>query len=268
MTREEALALLEVPETATEEDIKKSYRKLALQYHPDKNPGDASAEEKFKKISVAYQAISKNDFSNNYSSDQHIHRTHKEFFDFFNRFFNEENSHISISKQPNPNNKVIAFSAVELTGLVISLEQALLKEDISLKIKVKVSCKDCLSNAHYWTPCNTCKEAGVTIIRHQTPIGVISNSSKCPICKGLGWVSIYRCTKCRNDLVYFDEKIITFKLPDKYNSGEVILLKGRGCESWNAPHGDIIIHPTIVIPDASKLTEEDKIQLKNILGKV
>ena len=269
MTKQEALSILELSGSPTEEDIKKAYRKLAIQNHPDKHEGSKEFEEKFKKIQTAYTFLTEPQQQNSqfggFTGDffEQMERDFNDAFGFNSRRRQQE----KYTQQENPCDKRIQLPDANIGEYVVTLNQLLFKEDIIINLKVQACCSSCLSNKNLWYKCTSCN--GIGKINHtlRTPIGNINQINQCTNCIGMGWIKNNHCTICRDRLVYLKEKSINFKIPDNFVIGSTIRLTEKGNEGWKVPISSIFIEPKIRIPSLNKLTEEEKRILKVLLNK-
>lgn len=276
MTREEALKILGVQEGFSEDEIKKSYRKLALKYHPDRNQGDKDAENKFKEIASAYEYLTKPQTQDSPWSKMgpNPFEMFKDFENIFNteEFFGFRSStkKHTVNKKPCPVEVPIRFPDIHI-NYRISIEQLLLRQQVSLNIEVLGPCLACLKESvDSWKPCEECNQTGEIQTTFRSPIGVIQQKSKCQSCGGAGWVSSRFCMGCKNKFIIKKTKTVLFNIPADLNlsSAMEFRLAKAGSEGWRADNSDIIIHPNISIPDYSTLSEEVKETLLQILGKV
>lgn len=263
MNKVEALHILGLDSNSTysDEDLKKTYRKLAIQYHPDKNPNNKEAEEKFKQISSAYEFLVKGSNTSNPSFE--------EFDQMFSELFrfNIKDRQQNRQKLRNPSERVFRFGDVNVGQIFITFEHFLFKEVNKFNIEVQVACSECLSKPEEWVQCETCKGFGSLNQTIRTPIGVINKTHDCNVCTGLGWKHIHICKKCKDKLKYNKTKTVEFIIPNNYIIGSTIKLEKCGHENWNTDHSSILITPSIRIPDLSNITKKEKLFILNILSK-
>jgi molecular chaperone DnaJ len=210
---------LEVDKTATQDEIKKSYRELCKRYHPDKHNGDKEAEEKFKKITEAYNVLSDVKKRENYDNPES-----NSFYSNFNmseRFLYGDNVVIKI----------------ELT-----LNQIYNGTVKTQKYKRKTKCDTCngLGGSDV-KMCGVCNGNGVEIRTIQTPIGYIRQSVTCRGCNGTGETYITECNTCKGSGIKLQEETIELNIPVGVEEGMSFLMEGKGDYIKGGQHGDLHI---------------------------
>lgn len=238
--------VLGVTRAASLEEIKKSYRKLALQYHPDKNPDNKEAEELFKEASEAYQILSDSDRRRQY--DQFGHAAFSNggggfqgfgdfsgfaddiFGDIFGAFFGNSSSSRTRSGQD------------LRTSLEITLEEAAVGTDKEVTVRRREVCDDCSgSGARKGTNPQACKHCGG---HGQIGIqqGIFTISKTCPVCRGSGQVIIDPCPSCGGGGFKEKKHKIAVKVPAGIDQGQRLRIRGEGEASPNGgPAGDLYV---------------------------
>ena len=252
--------ILGVPENATEEEIKRAYRRMAKKYHPDKNPGDKSAEEQFKLANEAYEVLAdakkreqydrirQGDFStfsgfHGYSSDVHSARQ----YDFKDIFSNLDLGDIlgdlfgtvgerSRSARRRKGNDL-------QTTIQISFKQAFLGGSIPVILPVYEKCSHCNgTGAEPGTPvrtCPTCGGAGIVTISQ----GFFGIKRTCPTCAGKGRIAEKKCVVCTGTGFVRTQRRVMVKVPPGTKNGQVLRLRGLGEPGTNgAPPGDLLVN--------------------------
>ncbi len=249
-----------VPKNATDDEIKKAYRKLAKQYHPDLNPGDKTAEAKFKEVNEAYEVLSDKDKKARY--DQFGHAGVDPNFgggagggspftgdidlgDIFNSFFGGFGGGAR-SVNPNAPRRGSDTEAV----VNISFEEAAkgCKKNISYD-KIE-SCTDCGgSGAQKGTSaktCTNCNGTGQVHINQRTPFGVVQTSRTCDRCGGTGKVIETPCKTCGGSGKVRRQKNIEINVPAGIDNEQILNVSGQGNAGTNGgPSGDLHVYVNV-----------------------
>lgn len=254
MQNKDLYEILGVSRQTTDADIKKAYRKLAMKYHPDRNPDNKEAEEKFKEIQKAYEILS--DSKKRAAYDQFGHAGIDPsmgagaggfggFGDVFEDIF--ENIFTGGQSRGGGRSKPRAHKGSDLQiGLELTLEEAALGKSTQVDIFHQVSCKTCKSTgAKAGTKpkkCETC--AGMGQVRIQQ--GFFSIQQTCPSCHGQGEVIEDKCVDCRGEgRVRLSQKL-TVKIPAGVDDGDRIRLVGEGDAGYfGGPAGDLYVQMKI-----------------------
>lgn len=260
MAKRDYYEVLGVSKTATAEEIKKAYKKKAIQFHPDKNPGDAEAEDKFKEAAEAYEVLSDTDKRSKY--DRFGHEAPGGFGgfsggggfsmdDIFSHFgdifggggggFGGFGGFGGGSRGPRVNRGSDLRVKVKLTLKEIST-------GVEKKIKVNkfVSCHHCkgtgADGGTAYTTCSTCQGSGVTTRIVNTMLGQMQTQTTCQSCGGEGKTITKKCSHCSGEGVLREDEIITINIPAGVAEGMQLSMSGKG----NAPrhggvNGDLLI---------------------------
>ncbi|MGQ0699237.1 MAG: molecular chaperone DnaJ [Panacagrimonas sp.] len=244
MSKRDYYEVLGVERNASEEDFKRSYRRLAMKLHPDRNPGDASAEEKFKEASEAYEVLTDSDKRAIY--DRHGHEGLSRsggggagagFADIFGDVFSD----IFGGNRGGPRRGSDLRYSMEL-----SLEQAAAGATESIRIPTQETCGECsghgTANGKPAPKCPTCGGAGQ--VRVQQGFFVLQQS--CPHCRGRGTQVTDPCRPCRGAGKVRREKTLEVKIPAGVDTGDRIRLSGEGepGERGSTP-GDLYVQITV-----------------------
>lgn len=258
--------VLGVAKTATPDELKKAYRKLALKYHPDKNPGDKAAEEKFKEAAEAYDVLSDPDKRAKYDQWGHnmgpsgfggggggFHASGMSMEDIFSQFgdifgggsfggFGGFGSAAggSARRRRQPKGSDLRIK-VKLTLKEIS-------EGVTKKLKIPrfVQCQHCAGtgakNGTAFHTCNRCHGSGVVEHVQQTFLGAMSSTATCPECNGEGKTITEKCTYCNGEGIVRQEEVVEFTIPAGVSDGMVLTLKGKGnAARHGGVNGDLLI---------------------------
>lgn len=259
MAKRDLYEVLGVEKTATSDDIKKAYRKLAMKYHPDRNPGDKSAEESFKEIGEAYSVLADDQKRARYDRYGHDGPAMggggggfqgADFgegfnpFDIFESVFGGRFGGDIFGQRGGGRRSTPRGSDLSLE-LKLTLEE--IAEGTSKKVKVKVlapcdTCKGSGSKSNQTEACTRCKGTGEVRQAADSIFGRIVNITACPNCNGEGKIVKDRCTDCNGSGVNRSEKNITLKVPPGVSSSNFQRLDGEGNAVRGGLPGDLIIH--------------------------
>jgi molecular chaperone DnaJ len=250
--------VLEVAKNASEEEIKKAYRKKAIQFHPDKNPGDKAAEEKFKEAAEAYEVLSSTEKRRRYDQFGHAGmggaasggRGGMNMDDIFSQFgdiFGDSSPFSSFfgGGGGGGGNRMRKGSDLRIK-LKLNLEEVANGVEKKIKVKRHVTCKSCggngAKNGTELKTCGTCNGAGQVRQVRQTMLGQMVTSSTCQTCNGDGKIVSQRCETCFGEGRSLEEEIIAIKIPAGVQEGMQLSMSGKG----NVPQrggvaGDLLI---------------------------
>lgn len=257
MTKRDYYEVLGVPKNAAKDDIKKAYRKQALKYHPDKNPGDKSAEEKFKEAAEAYEVLSNDEKRSKYDRFGHAGlgnsgngfsghgMTVEDIFSSFGDIFGDAFGGFggfgggrrgrSVNKGSNLRVKV----KLNLNEIATGTEK-------KIKVKKYVSCTTCdgtgAADSKSYNECSTCRGTGHVTRVTSTILGQMQTTSVCPSCGGEGKTITKKCTACFGEGITEKEEVININIPAGVARGMQMTVSGKG----NAPrrggvNGDLLV---------------------------
>lgn len=228
--------LLGLDRDASEADIKRAYRRLGRRHHPDVNPGDAEAEERFKQISEAYAVLS--DPRRRAQYDRHGHAGPADFgvdfsggsFDFFDLFSAAFGGDPFGFGRARGGEAQVGRSL--LYELEISLEEVLTGVDREVTYTRPAACETCdgtgAAPGTSSRRCETCGGAGQVRMSRNTFIGSISTIQDCPACRGRGQVIGRPCDDCRGQGVTERTETVTVSVPPGVSTGNEFVLRGFG----------------------------------------
>jgi molecular chaperone DnaJ len=242
--------VLDVARTATEADIKKAYRRLAMKYHPDRNPGDKEAEERFKEAKEAYEVLS--DAQKRAAYDQFGHagvdpnrggpgvNPGDVFGDIFGEVFGD------IFGGGRRGGRQVFRGADLRYELELDLEQAVFGHSAEIEIPTLAECEKCdgsgAQKGSSAKRCDTCNGAGQ--VRMQQ--GFFTVQQTCPRCKGRGTVIEKPCDSCYGQGRVRKTKTLQVKVPAGVDSGDRIRLSGEGEAGRNGgPPGDLYVEVAV-----------------------
>ncbi|MDC0923944.1 molecular chaperone DnaJ [Flavobacteriaceae bacterium] len=246
--KEDFYEILGVSKSASESEIKKAYRKKAIKYHPDKNPGDSQAEENFKKAAEAYEVLGNKDKRTKYDQFGHsafdgtggfggagmnMDDIFSQFGDIFGSAFGGGSGFggfggggSRVSKGSNLRIRV----HLELSEVVLGVEK---------KIKVKRKIK---ADGVTYKTCSTCNGTGQVTRITNTILGRMQSSTTCPSCGGSGQVVSNRPSNADSNGLILSEETVLVKIPAGVEDGMQLKVSGKGNDSaGNGIAGDLIV---------------------------
>jgi len=261
MTKRDYYEILGINRNATKDEIKKAYRKLAMQYHPDRNPDDKEAEEKFKEAAEAYEILSHDDKRNNYDRFGHegvrgstfgsegfssVNDIFSHFSDIFggSSIFDE---FFGGSQRGRTRRRGSGTPGSDMrVTLKLTLEEIATGISKKIKIKKQVKCNDCNgTGAQAGTSlktCPVCNGAGEVKTVSRSVFGQFVNITACHNCNGEGQVVDSPCRKCSGDGRVQDETTINIEVPAGVQDGNYMTLRGEGNSGKRGGQsGDIIV---------------------------
>lgn len=230
--KEDYYKVLGIEKGATDSDIKKAYRKMAKQYHPDKNPDNKEAEDKFKEVSEAYEVLSDTDRKAKY--DRFGHNEQRGGFDdmsaHFHDFFNRQH------QRPQKVGQTLS--------LIIKLTLEEMFNGVTKKYQYNrhVACDDC--DGHGGTEpytCHVCHGSGVITQIFQTPIGHVQQSIPCHACEQSGRQFKHTCKTCNGSGVKYVNETVNVEIPHGVYDGLTFLMGGKGEGVKSGNNGDLQI---------------------------
>lgn len=222
--------ILGVPRDATPDQIKKAYRRLARELHPDANPGDKDAEERFKQVSHAYEVLSdptKREHYDRFGDERGMGAAGFSDFggisDLFATFFG------GAQQRPHsgPQRGADILAEVELT-----LEEAATGVERDVEVPTLVTCDRCegsgASPGSYPTKCTTCSGTGELRQMRRTVFGNVMTAATCPTCSGSGHQILDPCSGCEGTGRKRVTEVHTVKIPSGVDDGARLRVTGRG----------------------------------------
>lgn len=263
--------ILGVSKSASDEEIKKAYRKKAIQFHPDKNPDDKEAEEKFKEAAEAYEVLSNSEKRQRYNQYGHagvggaagggfggggfsMDDIFSQFGDIFGGHFggggfggfggSRGGQHVNRGSN---------------LRVRVKLNLAEIAKGAEKKIKVRkhVSCQHCngtgADGGNAFTTCNTCRGTGTVTRISNTILGRMQTQSVCPDCQGEGKTITRKCSHCQGEGILQQEEIISINIPAGVAEGMQLSMSGKGnAARRGGVNGDLLIvveeekHPELI----------------------
>ena len=267
MAKRDYYEVLGVDKNASANDIKKAYRRLAMQYHPDKNPGDKTAEEKFKEAAEAYSVLSDADKKARYDQFGHEGMNGPEGFGGFGGQGMDMNDIFSMFGDifgggfggfgGGGRAQQTRYRGTDLRVKVkMSLVEILEGTTKKFKLKKYVACTHCNGSGaegNAMETCPDCKGTGRTVRTVRTPFGIMNSESVCPKCGGEGKIIKNRCSHCNGDGIVMGEEIVEVQIPAGVAEGMQLSMRGKGnAGKRNGIAGDLLIqieeekHPQLI----------------------
>ncbi len=244
--------ILGVEKNSTQKDIKKAYRNKAMQFHPDKNPGNKESEERFKEIGSAYAVLSDKEKKEQYDKYGHVEKRQGQEFSMnmddifsnfgnifgnhgFNDFFGQRTQQRSNINQNRGSNLRIKVK--------LNLEEILLGCQKKIKLKKFVKCVTCNGKGgDHEKTCLNCKGSGQIKNTQRTAFGVIQQITNCFTCNGSGKVILNKCNNCLGEGIVSKEESFSIEIPKGVEEGMQLNISDQGNSGRrNGPNGDLLI---------------------------
>ena len=262
MAKKDFYDVLGVPKGADNDVIKKAYRKIAMDTHPDRNPGDKKAEERFKEAAEAYEILSNPDKKARYDRYGHAGvdpqagysgrsggMTMDDIFENFGDIFGDSGSPFEsfFGGRSSGGGRSTGQKGSNLR-IKVSLTLEEIATGISKKIKVKkqVTCKTChgsgAKDAKSVKTCGTCNGSGYVRQIKNTFLGQMQTTTACPTCNGTGQQISANCGNCRGSGSEMGEETIEIQIPAGIEDNMQLSMRGKGNAGSNGgPNGDLLI---------------------------
>ncbi|MCC8173785.1 MAG: molecular chaperone DnaJ [Odoribacter sp.] len=249
--------VLGVSRNADAAEIKKAYRKLALQYHPDKNPGDSAAEEKFKEAAEAYDVLSNEDKRRKY--DQYGHAglgggaggfgggmSMDDIFSHFGDIFGSFGGFGGFGGGSRRSAKRVNRGSNLRVKVKLTLEEIATGVEKKIKVKKYVADTHCngtgAKDGTSYSNCSTCNGTGQVTRIQNTILGQMQTTTICPNCEGEGKIINEKCAHCNGEGVMLSEEVITLNIPAGVGEGMQLSISGKGnAARRGGVNGDLIV---------------------------
>ena len=257
MAKRDYYEILGVNQSASVDELKKAYRKIAIKYHPDKNPDDPTAEEKFKEAAEAYEVLSNTEKRQRYDRFGHqgvngggfggggmsMDDIFSQFSDIFGggspfeSFFSGGAGSRSARRRKGSNLRI---------KLKLNLDEIANGAEKKIKVKRYTSCGTCggngAKNGTSLQTCGNCQGSGQVKKVVNTMLGQMVSASTCPVCNGEGKIISQNCETCHGEGRILEEEVIPVKIPAGVSEGMQLSMSGKG----NVPKrggipGDLLI---------------------------
>lgn len=275
-TKRDYYEVLGVDKNASADEIKKAYRKKAIQYHPDKNPGDKEAEEKFKEAAEAYEVLSNPDKRARYDQFGHegvnggaggfgggFSGGSMSMDDIFSMFGDIFGGHTGFGGFGEFGRGSSQGGQRKFRGSDLRVKVKLSLKDIAygttkkFKLKKYVPCSHCHGTGAEGNSgtevCPTCKGSGHILRTQQSIFGMMQTQSVCPQCNGEGRIIKNKCKECGGEGIVYGEEVVEVKIPAGVAGGMQLSMSGKGnAGRHNGVNGDLLIqieeepHPELI----------------------
>ena len=265
MAKRDYYEVLGVSKTATDDEIKKAYRKIAIKYHPDRNPGNKEAEEKFKEAAEAYDVLHDQQKRQQYDQfgfnapgggfgDGGGFSSMDDIFSMFGDIFGGHGGggfggFGGFGGGGGARRKPQYRGADLRMKVSLTLQEVLTGTTKKFKVKKDVACQHCHGTGAEAgsgsETCPTCHGSGVVSRTVRTMLGMMQTQSECPTCHGEGTVIKNKCTECGGTGVVKGEEVVEVKIPAGVAEGMVVNVPGKGnAGPHNGISGDIQVYIT------------------------
>ena len=260
MAKRDYYEVLGVAKNASADEIKKAYRKKAIQYHPDKNPDDKTAEEKFKEAAEAYEVLGNEEKRRRYDQFGHagvggaaggggfsgggmsMDDIFSQFGDIFGGGFSGFGGFGGGGRQ----GKRVNRGSDLRVKVKLTLKEIAGGVEKKIKVKKYVSCKEChgtgAENSNAFSTCSTCNGSGYVNRITNTILGQMQTTSPCSSCGGEGKTITSKCKHCNGEGIMREDEVITIKIPAGVAEGMQLSLSGKGNAARRGGiNGDLLI---------------------------
>ncbi len=267
MTKRDFYEVLGVPKTATKDEIKAAYRKLAMKYHPDRNPDNKEAEDKFKEAAEAYEVLSNAEKRKQYdqfghqagmggfgTQDMHMDDIFSNFEDIFGDIFGQQTQRRR-GKKTGPSPKRGHDLAKELS---LTLEEAFSGISKDIKLYHYVPCSTChgkgMAEGTTATTCSECQGNGQVGYRH----GIFMYTQSCPTCQGEGYLISKPCSTCKGQSRIQQYDTISINVPKGIFDGAELRVQGKGDAGvFGGASGDLYVRIRVMSHKKFTRVEDD-----------
>lgn len=274
MTKRDFYEILEVPKSASKEEIKKAYRKKAIQFHPDKNPGNKESEEKFKEAAEAYEVLSDDQKRARYDQFGHAGvgssassgggggfgggMTMEDIFSHFGDVFGDAfGGGFGGGFSQGRGGPRVSKGANLRIKVKLNLQEIANGAEKKLKVNKYVTCDPChgtgAKDGAAFATCSQCNGSGHVTRITSTILGRMQTTAVCPNCEGSGKVITQKCTHCFGEGIVKKDDVITIQIPAGVAEGMQMSVTGKGNAARRGGiNGDLLViiaeeeHPDLI----------------------
>ncbi|NOR87715.1 MAG: molecular chaperone DnaJ [Bacteroidales bacterium] len=259
MSKRDYYDILGVDKSASESEIKKAYRKVAIKFHPDKNPDDATAEDKFKEAAEAYEVLSSADKKSRYDQFGHAGvggaagggfgggggMSMDDIFSHFGDVFGGAFGGGGGFGQSSGGRRRVNRGTNLRIKVKLTLEEISKGTEKKVRVNKYVNCDTCHGSGaegHGKTTCSTCRGTGQVTRVVNSFLGQMQTASTCPQCGGDGEIITNKCKSCHGNGIVKGEEVITLNIPAGVSDGMQLSMSGKGnAAARGGVPGDLII---------------------------
>ncbi|HUR11154.1 MAG TPA: molecular chaperone DnaJ [Flavitalea sp.] len=262
MSKRDYYDILGVAKDASPDELKKAYRKVAMQFHPDRNPGDKAAEEKFKEAAEAYEILSDSDKKSQYDRFGHAGvsgngrggfggggANMEDIFSQFGDIFGEDifGNFFGGQGQRRQGQRTRGARGSNLRiKLKLSFEEIARSTNKQIKVKKYIPCTTCngsgAKDKNSVQTCGTCGGSGQVRKVSNTFLGQMQTVTTCPACSGEGSTVTHKCSSCKGEGRIYSEETVSLDIPAGVQEGMQLSVSGRGnAGERGGAAGDLII---------------------------
>jgi molecular chaperone DnaJ len=269
MGKRDYYEVLGVSKNATKDEIKKAYRKQALKFHPDKNPGDKKAEENFKEAAEAYEVLSNDEKKARYDRYGHAGMsgsgngfsgggmTMEDIFASFGDIFGDAFGSFGAFGGSRRSSRRVNKGSNLRVKVKLSLSEIAKGAEKKIKVTKYETCQTCggsgAADANSMSTCSTCRGSGHVTRLTNTMLGQMQTTSVCPSCGGEGKTITKKCSSCYGEGIVQKEDIIKINIPAGVGKGMQMTVSGKGnAARRGGVHGDLLVvideedHPDLI----------------------
>jgi len=239
MSKRDFYDVLGVSKSASETEIKKAYRKMAIKYHPDKNEGSKQAEEKFKEAAEAYEVLSNPEKKSRFDQFGHAGMgggaggfgggmSMDDIFSQFGDVFGGNNPFESFFGGGGSRGRRVNRGSNLRIKVALSLEEIATGAEKKIRVNKLISCNDCSGTGGSLNTCSMCNGSGQVTRIANTILGSMQTTSPCPGCGGQGQTVTDKCRSCAGDGVTKNPETITVDIPAGVEEGMQLSVSGKG----------------------------------------